>query len=247
MRHKTWFKTFQDRLLSDPAYLALSPAARGVIADLRCFASRTADHGRTGHTAKSFLRWCAGNRDAAETALKSLLTSGFVTTETATVRQPNGDRSATEPDSEILRIPNWDESQETPKAALMRRLREQGRHGAGGNKAVTVPVTVTPQTEAEAESPNPLPEIPVEIEQLAFRVFGHTPLANLGDWIGLHGGEKVRAALLETEKNGARSPAYTEKILQSWARNGTSKGNSGNGRPTPEKLKLYDPQNAFAD
>jgi hypothetical protein len=232
MKHRTWFKTYQDRLLSDPEYLALSPAARGVLADLRCFASRTADHGRTGHTSKTLLRWYGGNRDAVKTALKSLGNRRLI---------------AVEPDTETLRIPNWDESQETLKAAMMRRLRAQAGQRAGGNNAATIPVTVTPQTEAEADPPTPLLEVPHEIEELAFRIFGHAPLANLSEWIGLHGAETVKAALLATEKNNVRSPAYTTKILHSWAQSGRPKDSGSNGHQAPEKVKLYDPENAFDD
>jgi len=232
MRHRAWHKVWADKLLSDPDYLALSPAARGILADLRCFAARTADHGRTGHTEKSLVQWY-GNRESASTGVKSLRYRRLI---------------GVEPRTKILRIPNWDESQETTKAAMMRRLRAQRTQEDDGNNAVTVTGTVTGEGEGEGDTPlSPLPEIPAEIEQLAFRIFGHAPLANLSEWLGLHGAATVRAALLETEKNGKRAPAYTAAILQSWARNGGPKGNGGNGHGTPEKVELYDPARSLED
>ena len=115
MKHKYWHKIWHDRLLSDPDYLALPPAARGVLADLRCFAGRADKDGSTGMTAQEFIRWYGGHKDAVENALKSL-----------------GNRRllVTEPETFCLRIPNWDKAQESPSAARQRRYveRQKGRH-----------------------------------------------------------------------------------------------------------------------
>jgi hypothetical protein len=135
MKHRPWHKVWQDRQLSDPQYLALSPFERGVLADLRSFAARTANHGKTGHTRDSLARWYSRHSKGVLQALQRL----------------SGEHLATfcGNSGEIL-IPHWQEAQESPKAALMRRLRAQ-RKKADGNNGVTVTTTVTNRKEAEGE------------------------------------------------------------------------------------------------
>lgn len=133
MKHVHWHKIWHDRLLSDPDYLTLSPAARGVLADLRCFAGRKGGNGETGHTKQTLLRWYGGCRTSVESALKSLEDRGLIEVETKTG---------------MLLIPRWREAQESPAAARKRRQRERDKER---DSRVTVTGNVTGEAEVEEE------------------------------------------------------------------------------------------------
>ncbi|MFA4972321.1 MAG: DnaD domain protein [bacterium] len=61
--------------------------------------------------------------------------------------------------------------------------------------------------------------VPKELDALAFRVYGQTPIG-IGEALTLHGADVVKAAILETAKREKKSWPYTEAILQRWAREG---------------------------
>jgi len=133
VKHLPWHKVWHDRLLSDPDYLSLPPAARGVLVDLRCFAARQAEAGETGHTEKRILRWYGGNRNSVQTALKLLRNRGLIEVKT---------------ESGIISIPRWVEAQETLAAARKRRQRARDKDRDGH---ADVTEDVTGEAEAEAE------------------------------------------------------------------------------------------------
>lgn len=231
MKHQHWFKTWQDRQLSDPAWLALPRSARGLIYDLRAFAARQNDEGNTGMTLDSLAKWYGIDRRLlakdTEIARKNhLLLSG-----------KNGSTFV---------IPGWTENQETAAAARVRKYRAKA---AERNSNAPVTVTVTPnvtgeveaEADVEAEAATPLPPADAAalpaLEQLAFKVCGSALPGNLVEQVQLHGAEHVKAALLETERAGGKPFRYTIGILQRWGREGyPAAEQASNGKPTCSKI-----------
>ena len=121
MKHKRWHKVWHDRLLSDPHYLALSPLARGVLADIRCFAGRQNDEGDTGMTEPEIIRWYGRNRKSIQNAFKVLQERRLIEVRT---------------ESQTIAIPRWNEAQDTPEAIRQRRHRNR-KAGRDSNVTVT--------------------------------------------------------------------------------------------------------------
>ena len=110
------------------------PAARGVLFDLRCFAARQGNHGNTGHTVTSLIRWYGGRAKRIQTALKSLTNRNLIA-----VKTQDG----------TITIPRWDEAQETPAAARKRRQRAREKER---DSHADVMGHVTGEAEVEADS-----------------------------------------------------------------------------------------------
>lgn len=125
MKHLHWHKVWHDRLLSDPDYVVLSPTARGVLADLRCFAGRKGEDGDTGMTPADIVNWYGRYHRGVRAALDELRQRHFIVAEA---------------EDKTVVIPRWSEAQETPAAARMRAYRQR-KETRNSDAAVTRTVT----------------------------------------------------------------------------------------------------------
>jgi hypothetical protein len=110
-----YFKTRHEMLLS-PRYTALSPAARGVLGDLRALASLARNEsepvvdGATGYTFGALVRWYGQGPATVRTALRVLVDAGWIEVQS---------------DTGFVRVMGWLESQEAESAERVRRHRER--------------------------------------------------------------------------------------------------------------------------
>jgi hypothetical protein len=140
MKHRPWHKVWQDRLLSDPDYTALSLESRGLLADLRCLAARVADGGRTGVNRSQLSRRYALNGRQIAGVTDPLSHAQYIA-----IRRGG--------DMYVLR---WLESQESPSTQRVRNFRARY-----SNANVTRDVTQTKRVEAEADAEADIKDIPI--------------------------------------------------------------------------------------
>ncbi len=127
---------------------------------------------------------------------------------------------------------------EQAKAAADARWEQCGEHAdALRTQCTPTPTLATLKPEVARESSSTKETAPFtvsdDLQQLAFRIYGMVPTANVAEWLTIHDEKRVRQAMLETERRDVKNASYTNRILQRWV---------AEGYPTNEQQKGQAPR-----
>ena len=119
--------------------------------------------------------------------------------------------------------------------------------GSASSSSSSSSTSVTTEREPPPRASDEIPAIAPDIEALAMQVFGSVPAGRLAEWAGRHPPDWIRAALLATEGN-AKHPAYTERILHRYARDGGPKNDDACGKACSARAAIAarEPPDKFA-
>lgn len=252
-----WFKWFPKEALTDPELRQLSWADRGLYHILLDWAALTKPASKRGWlylggspmSLNQLANCIQCDEPTLENGLATLLQRGLIARNTVGA----------------WGFPNFRKYQR--HMTLLRRAgttktapkQHQQQHQNSTKKAppdvdvdvdVEVPTPTPPLPGRDDNSPVPrdLQELakiiddincaaPLELQQLAFQVYRHTP-SELGFWWTAYPQPWVSLAIRATQQAGKRSPAYTHAILERWRKEG---GPPATGEPQhhyPESKRL---------
>ncbi len=250
-RH-TWVKLWCEQWLTGSTRFELSPIQRAIWIDFLALGGRSKTPGIIAaslipESLRGYpLKWLAGILMVSEAEVEEALNQFTATGKVAVQRDPVG--------GYIIHLVNWAKYQsEYQRQKPYRRNGSSGQEPPGLQPELQPPLRAEARSEtleARSEKENTPPacpvfddpkrfenakpsDIPVELRELAFRVYGHEPAA-LVDWM-LHPLQEIRDALYAADA-GKKGVAWVTGRL----RNRCAEGYPAQGGPmTPEQEEAY--------